>query len=97
MYFYYLQLQHVVSAKNLLDEFCVSPTLIFCMPQQMANPKRFCLTHKLLRELPLQSAGELIPGCGRCVTGDLWEMALIAVSSSSLNVSRRLSQLYILL
>lgn len=101
MHFYYLQIQHVVNAQNGVDQWSLDSTSVFNYPFEVTTYKRFIsccyaiILKLFLRDAPLKAVCRWEQDVA--VFEEQWEEALQAVPHCSLNMSQRLSQLYIML
>ena len=102
MHFYYIQLQHAVRAQGTAVEWVQSPTPVFRTVFQAQDTKGMIsqcynmLLSSWLEGHPMKVAEQWETDLGP-IEGEVWEEALLAVNACSLNVSQRVSQLYILL
>lgn len=102
MLFYYLQLQHAVQVQGRAVEWGQSPTPIFHILHEATDTKGIIsqcylmLLSSFLEGNPMKAMAQWEEDLGP-ITGEQWEEALQAVNTCSLNVSQKVSQLYILL
>ena len=97
-----MQLQHAVRAQGVAVEWVQSPTPVFraiCQARDTKGMISHCynmLLSSFLEGHPMRVAEQWEADLGP-IEGEVWEEALQAVNACSLNVSQKISQLYILL
>lgn len=102
MLFYYLQIKHAVKAQGTAVEWVQSPTPVFHILLNATDTKGIIsqcylmLLSALLEGFPMKAATQWEADLGP-ITGEQWAEAPQAVNTCSLNVSQKVSQLYILL
>lgn len=102
MFYYYLQLSHAVKAQGNATDWSLTPTPIFHLLQSATKTKGFISPcyHMLLMEYlsayHTRAMSQWEEDVGTW-TGDQWEEAFQSANMCSLNVSQKVSQLYILL
>ena len=102
MYFSYVQLRHAVVAQGRSSEWYLSPTPAFDLLGEAGTSKGFIsqcyatLLQYVMKQHPLRIRERWEADAGE-LDGEQWEEIFQAVSQCSLNVSQRLTQLYILL
>lgn len=102
MRFYYMQLRHAVTAQYRSSKWSPSPTPLFNLIKRTSTTKGFIsqcysmLLQNFQKKHPLRMLDKWEGDVGR-MDGDQWEEALQAMPICSLNVSQRLTQLYIIL
>lgn len=102
MNFYYMQLRHDIVGQGRSSDGILSPTSLFSLIKDAESAKGFIsqcyamLLQSFLKKHPLQVLEKWEKDVGQ-LTGNQWEEAFQSVTNCSLNVTQRLTQLYILL
>lgn len=102
MQFYYIQLQHAVTTQSRSSEWYLSPTPVFSLIRNVDSSRVFIsrcyaiLLQSYLKQLPLRVREKWERDVGQ-LDREQWEEVIQVVGTFSLNVSQRLTQLYILL
>ncbi|XP_040184732.1 uncharacterized protein LOC120917483 [Rana temporaria] len=101
MLFQYMQLQHAVRAQSRSSEWHLSPTPVFSLLGDAVSSKGFIsecyaiLLQYFLGQHPVMVREKWEKDVGQ-LDGEQWEEIFQGVSSCSLNVAQRLTQLYII-